>query len=650
MKNPTSRWWAIASSMLALGGPAGLVGLAVATSGCGEESAETDPTTSGGGATPAAGPTTGPGSGGNDPGAGGSTPDGCEPGEVRACEIPVGTQNGVLTCIAGQEACRSNGTWGPCEGSIFARSAEGLPDGLRGEQLRDPAVVEGWRASRMSSAMSLASIGARFPGDDGAAHRAETDTEECDSPCDPDCQAFPNPLDPEVPDSEIDQEPIGGSLLEFIEAVASGLLDKLFPDSDSCDSAADCNVDSNCNDDDDLTNESDSDTTGCDAWGAGEYDDEAGGYDFTVGSACGSAGSQKLPVCNRGTGTYVGNLVAWISEANSDKIGTCTMGTEAPKKTCTFAADLGPGECMELPATCWSGVTGNNKAVYINPTGSNPPTTPVAEGPGKECNNWGFWDKDVPCASCTDSWETELDEDDDDGGSFCSVFWDMDVDVLADDRMIYLEYRSADNASWQPVTWVWNDRWEDNTYEEDGCSGGAQAVIYEHVYFGDLHYHARLCDDLCDEAVGDTDPALRFTYDCPRTFEDELVGSVVYQGICPEATRVQWGYLGFNGVTPGNSRIELEGRTGTADPPTDGDWIDLATARDDYSGDEVSPACLLTDPDDECPVDLYAAFDGAPDATQEFLEVQYTLVSSGDNDVAPRLYELYATFTCPDSE
>jgi hypothetical protein len=653
MKNPTSRWWVLVRSALATGGfaLAGLGGAGLVLVGCGADPAGAPDTTAttGGGSAPS-----GPTSGGD--GGGGSDGGACAPGETRFCEIPVGTQDGILTCVAGQEDCRSDGAWGPCEGAIFARSAEGLPDGLRGDELRDPVVIERWLASREAAGgrpLRRALPGgdsagdAPFPGDDGAVQRAQTDSESCDSPCDPDCQAFPNPVDPTEPDSDIADSSNGATLLEFIEAVAGGLLDKLFPTED-CTSASDCNVDTYCADEPDE----DDPTDGCEDWDDGEYDPAAGGVDFTVGAGCGNVGAQVVPVCNRGDVAYTGDLTAWIWPANAPEISTCTIpSNKSPQKACTFAADLSPGECMVMPATCWSGVTGNNKAVMINPSRAATNTvTPLPEAAGKTCNNWGFWDKSANCASCTDSWEAELDQDDDDG-SFCGVYFDMDVDILSDERMIDLEYRSDDGEAWEPVTWVWNDRWDhENSWEEDGCSGGAQAFIYQHTQLGDLHYHVRLCDDLCDRAGDDADPAVRFTYDCPREFDDELVGSVVYQGVCPPAKRVQWGYLGFNGVTPGNSRIDFDVRTGSTDPPTDGDWIDLVRAKDDAGGDDVPPACLLTDPDDECPIDLFTALDGAPDATQEFLEVRYTLTSSSDNAVAPRLYELYATFTCPDSE
>ena len=58
------------------------------------------------------------------------------------------------------------------------------------------------------------------------------------------------------------------------------------------------------------------------------------------------------------------------------------------------------------------------------------------------------------CGACTDTWEAELDRDTEDG-SYCGVYFEMDVDILSDERMISIQYKGAGGDPWEPITWVW---------------------------------------------------------------------------------------------------------------------------------------------------------------------------------------------------
>lgn len=51
------------------------------------------------------------GDGGGDTGT--STSEPCEEGKTRACEVDLGTHNGVWSCFDGVQTC-TGGEWGPC--------------------------------------------------------------------------------------------------------------------------------------------------------------------------------------------------------------------------------------------------------------------------------------------------------------------------------------------------------------------------------------------------------------------------------------------------------------------------------------------------------------------------------------------------------
>ena len=140
-----------------------------------------------------------------------NSPDSCEPGSSRECHVTLNEREGVLTCLAGSEECKS-GVWGPCEGTALTTEASPFaPGGLRAQSLSSPT--------------------------------------ECDpeNPCDPSCLEYSEePSDPLRADSTGGDGFDGnadwqwGSLSDF----PGGLVNKGL--NDPCSSAYECQFDMYC--------------------------------------------------------------------------------------------------------------------------------------------------------------------------------------------------------------------------------------------------------------------------------------------------------------------------------------------------------------------------------------------------------------------
>jgi len=568
-------------------------------------------------------------------------PQACEPGETRPCTIPIGTEGGILSCIEGVETCSVDAAWDECAGEVQAHSApRHMADGLTREQLTDPDWVAAWRAK-----IDLERLG---HGAAGVPRNHVADVpESCDSPCDPDCQEFPDPItgSEEVPGEPVPPDPFTLTLAELLalaQNLPNGHLNKLMFGAGTC-TVNECHADSYCGNAALIQ-------AGCSAWLGDQYNSSLTRPDLTLGFGCGARGTADgiLPLCNRGGVAYVGNVYVEMHNGNSGQIGSCNYPA-AEDASCTFAANLDPGECMRLPTNC-APSGGNNKAFIVDPLNV---IDEGAAGPGNhDCNNWGYWRNGAVCGgTCgTNSGIWECDDPDENGGGCeddCEVRFHGDEYLEVqfwEEYVAFAEFRPTTGAPWQDLQWVW---------DADGCTGSGNEYYLEYVVETPDHYHMQLCPSFC-ATINDT---AEFQVDLAcYEFDDSLSGSQAYEGSCPElGTKVTWQYAGWNGVTPGDSDIVFEVRSATThDGLATATWKPLATASATGNDDDqtppivVPPACRFDDGGDGCPVSLSAALGSA--ATNEFLEIRYTLNSGNDGATTPLLYELQISYTCPDTE
>jgi hypothetical protein len=594
---------------------------------------------------------------GQSSGAGIENPPDCAAGAVRDCSVPIGTQGNVLTCTVGEQTCGADETWGECIGETVQRSGKFLRDGLTREQLEDPRLVHHWwRQVRLEQLRSLRDGEPSFGDPEGAVLRLQSAPVTCDSPCDPDCMEFPDPTGGTVqPPGTEEPPPPGADPDDVLSAPGNpvGLTDKLFGSVD-CLVSSDCHADTYCEIELGLGLD-DEVVSGCVPWPEGESNPLALGPDLTIGLGCGDPFSDaSIPLCNRGSVNYTGNVVVEVHPGNSSDIGNCTAS--GAEETDTLAIDLDPGECTTLPVAShpFHHVTGNNKAFIVDPAaddlvdqGDVPEGAPLVGGL-QDCNNWGFWNKNFDCATCGvevpngDDWdcddgdepggctdcEVRLHEDDDEENALTETMWA--------DNPAFVYYRTSNGGPWLPAEWVW---------DADGCTGAGNQFYLEGNGGDEDHYHLKLCSDLCATMTNQVDWYAEFLcYD----YDAQVVGGDSFQASCPDAgTAVQWQYIGWNAVTPEGTNIVIEVRAATTEADlASATWVEVA----DISSSGASPACLIDDPDADCPFSLFDVLGGPPESAYEFIEVRWTLNSNSSESNAPTLYDIELLYTCPDSE
>ena len=126
-----------------------------------------------------------------------------------------------------------------------------------------------------------------------------------------------------------------------------------------------------------------------------------------------------------------------------------------------------------------------------------------------------------------------------------------------------------------------------------------------------------------------------------------LVYTQRYYGGCPVGRHVLWGYFGWDTATPSDSNVRFDVHSastiaGLAAAPR----IKLGTAK---AAAPSTQTCSILGPS-PCPVDLYAKFGGPPGATNENLELVFTLNSSTDKASVPTLKSWQLTYSCAASE
>jgi hypothetical protein len=273
-----------------------------------------------------------------------SGPQPCAPeGETRSCHIPLGKNNGVVSCFQGTQTC-TGGFWSQCagEGSITAQAFSGSASG------------GGIRADSLTTAVNCQN-----------------------DPCDPSCQTYN-----ETPDAGI--LPDGGSTVIAITGgslansnVPGGFQNKGNDPNGSCSTCAPgstsqtcqeaCQFDMTCN-----TNG----TNGCQAFGPGQSG-ACTGIDITVPVTCENGSNVEVSVCNRGTQSSPPGVLCYVYPGNSPQYPDNNPGSGT--LVMTTQTTIAPGACetQSVPDSMFP--AGGTESLMCNPP--NTTTTTTTLGP-----------------------------------------------------------------------------------------------------------------------------------------------------------------------------------------------------------------------------------------------------------------------------
>lgn len=156
---------------------------------------------------------------------------------------------------------------------------------------------------------------------------------------------------------------------------------------------------------------------------------------------------------------------------------------------------------------------------------------------------------------------------------------------------------------------------------------------------------ARLCPATCAAIQADPGAMVRAVVPCESSYSP-LQYAQAYEADCPAGTKVQWGHLTYDSITPGDSSVLFQVRTAdTAAGLSSAPLEDAAAAR---AAPVDTQDCGSGPP--VCAVDLYDALGGLPAARKDHLELVMTLDPSSDGQLAPAVDAWGISYSCPASE
>ncbi len=154
-----------------------------------------------------------------------------------------------------------------------------------------------------------------------------------------------------------------------------------------------------------------------------------------------------------------------------------------------------------------------------------------------------------------------------------------------------------------------------------------------------------LCPSACDVVQGSPDGQLSMEVGCLGDGYDPYTFNETYAGTCSFDESVQWGYLSLNVEAPGDSSVEVFVRTAATEAELESAaYVKVV----DISADNGNTDCFSPDVSG-CPVDLYAALDGIPDARLPVIELEVVLNPTSDGSEMPRITDWELTHSCPDT-
>jgi hypothetical protein len=155
-----------------------------------------------------------------------------------------------------------------------------------------------------------------------------------------------------------------------------------------------------------------------------------------------------------------------------------------------------------------------------------------------------------------------------------------------------------------------------------------------------------LCPSTCTAVQGDTAGTLGVEVGCKNSggYETKVM-TETYESECNEDARIQWGFLTYDTVTPGDSSVRFRIRTApTENALSAAQWIDVATA----SSANNNQRCSMAGPA-PCPIDLFALLGGknSPAVRHPYAQVEVTLTPSSDGQQPAATQGWELNYSCP---
>jgi hypothetical protein len=155
-----------------------------------------------------------------------------------------------------------------------------------------------------------------------------------------------------------------------------------------------------------------------------------------------------------------------------------------------------------------------------------------------------------------------------------------------------------------------------------------------------------LCPETCDEVRADADARVGIEIACLGSGFEPYEFSELYQAKCEYDERPQWSFFSYSSTVPGDSSITLRIRSASTEAGlASAEYHDL-TVITSALGNQVCNSPAATG----CPLDLYTALDGVPDAHYGFVEIAGVLTPTSDGLSMPGIDEWGLSYTCPDAQ
>ena len=152
-----------------------------------------------------------------------------------------------------------------------------------------------------------------------------------------------------------------------------------------------------------------------------------------------------------------------------------------------------------------------------------------------------------------------------------------------------------------------------------------------------------LCGNTCDVVQSDNRAKLDLGFGCakPYTTTERFE---TYSASCPESQGPQWGFLSYDTTIIEDSQIHIAVRTAATEAAlATATFVSLA----DVGPGASSPAvCSMFGPAPNCPVALYPALGGIPNARYPYLELKITMDPASNEYKAPLLNDWEITYSC----
>lgn len=155
-----------------------------------------------------------------------------------------------------------------------------------------------------------------------------------------------------------------------------------------------------------------------------------------------------------------------------------------------------------------------------------------------------------------------------------------------------------------------------------------------------------LCPSTCMTIQADQGASVEVVAACPPAYDPVTFKEVYAPPACPQGQQIQWGFFAYDTTTPGDSNVLFQARTATTQAGlASAPLVTLGTAK----ATPNTQVCAMGGPA-PCPIDIFNALGGLPEARYPFLELVYTINPTSDQSNTATVHNWEITYSCPDAE